>query len=294
MLSLGAGALLGGIATGIGGLIGGLKSADVSAEAARQNTEKQIAWERERSQNAHQWEIKDLEKAGINPILSAGGSGATTGGISPQLPDTSGITSAYQALGNGLNTGFNNFITAQQTKNDTDRVLNETKQTNSDLSMKRAQIELMLEEKLNKAVERKWINQKTATEIKNRAKLQSDMDLAQSNMMLNEQIRGRAEYEMEKLQKEIELIETEIEMAPTKKARIKLENDLTDKENKLFYAKEIANTVFRLGTMGLSLYGAYQANNAISAYKANQNRTMFTEMYNGKGKQVGQRVTYYK
>lgn len=37
----------------------------------------QYGYQKEFMQNAHQWEVQDMEKAGLNPILSADGSGAT-------------------------------------------------------------------------------------------------------------------------------------------------------------------------------------------------------------------------
>lgn len=93
-LTLGLGSLVGGLASATGSIFGANKSADIASA----NTAKQIAWEKERAKNAHQWEVQDLEAAGINPILSAGGSGATTGGISPQLPDTNGYGRAGEAI----------------------------------------------------------------------------------------------------------------------------------------------------------------------------------------------------
>lgn len=101
---------LSGIFQGLGSYLGGVEASNTSAQASRENTQKQIDWERERAQNAHQWEVEDLEKAGLNKILTVNGSGATTSGITPQMPDTSGIKSAYEGLGNILQ---NSIQTAQ-------------------------------------------------------------------------------------------------------------------------------------------------------------------------------------
>lgn len=81
---MGWGSILGATVGNIGSTIASIHSADKAAK-------RQIAWERERATHAHQWEVEDLKAAGLNPILSAGGSGAVTGGISAPVPDFSAL-----------------------------------------------------------------------------------------------------------------------------------------------------------------------------------------------------------
>lgn len=58
-----------------GSLLGGMFGGSSSAKAAKQAAQLNIM----AAKNAHQWEVQDLRKAGLNPILSGtGGSGAHT------------------------------------------------------------------------------------------------------------------------------------------------------------------------------------------------------------------------
>jgi len=61
---------------------------------AKQAYERQVRF----AQNAHQWEVADLRKAGLNPILSAGGGGAHAPGVAmAAVPKTQNLWEAGQA-----------------------------------------------------------------------------------------------------------------------------------------------------------------------------------------------------
>ena len=96
-----AGAAFGPIGAGIGGAIGALggfaggSSSGLSAKQAFLLAQYQAQQEEKRMKNAHQWEVEDLVKAGLNPALSAGGSSA--GAIAGNSGNAGNIASSLMA-----------------------------------------------------------------------------------------------------------------------------------------------------------------------------------------------------
>lgn len=121
--------VLGGLAQGFGGLTGGISSTfasmrntDKTNQANKDVAAQNLAFQREqqdyqkalqqqifeREDTAHQREIEDLKRAGINPLATAGGNGANAGSVVPltelnntyqaQTADFSGLQTAGQAL----------------------------------------------------------------------------------------------------------------------------------------------------------------------------------------------------
>lgn len=99
-----------GLFSSIGGLVNDLTGASSSANssykynAALQN--QNWAHQKEAMQNAHQWEVADLKAAGLNPALSAGGNGASTGGaggggggVNAPMGDLGGLLNVLTSFG---------------------------------------------------------------------------------------------------------------------------------------------------------------------------------------------------
>ena len=183
------------LVAGAGGALSSMMGARASKSSAKKQMNFQMiqqamqqSWEKNKMLNAHQWEMQDLKKAGLNPALTAmGGSGASGGSIGMgqgAMADTSG----YSTGANALIEGVANAINSAQTNK---RIENETETTNAEIRNKDA-------DTLNKLEENKWItpkNKKLIEEAESRIinnATNSAQNLAQNRKIQEEteQIRG--------------------------------------------------------------------------------------------------------
>lgn len=104
-------------------------------------------YQKEFAQNAHQWEVKDLQSAGLNPILSAGGSGATASGGGSAGTGSMGLTDV-----------MNSAAGIAQTLSNID-----LQKSNEEVN--ESQTELNKVEAANRAKHGGWINNKAEADI---------------------------------------------------------------------------------------------------------------------------------
>lgn len=93
----------------------------------------QMSFQDRMSSTAHQRQVADLKKAGLNPILSASYGGASSPG-GAALP----VANEMAAVGSGVNSAFDNWKKTQEVKNIVEQNKNISSQTklNNDLAAK--------------------------------------------------------------------------------------------------------------------------------------------------------------
>ena len=171
-----------GLFSSIGGLVNDLTGASSSANssykynAALQN--QNWAHQKEAMQNAHQWEVADLKAAGLNPALSAGGNGASTGGaggggggVNAPMGDLGGLLNVLTSFGNLSNS--TKMTNAQTGLLDAQTIAQITNNKYIDDNMKSTILNTMADTTLKKAMTK---NSAADTALKGQLKATSAAD----------------------------------------------------------------------------------------------------------------------
>jgi small-conductance mechanosensitive channel len=125
-----------------GGLIASKGAKDANKETAA-STARQMAFQERMSNTAHQRQVKDLRKAGINPILSA-----KLGGASSPSGASYVAQNELQTLGDNISSMYAQYHTAQQQQSASQLNQAQVNKTNQEIDNLKATESLTNEQKL--------------------------------------------------------------------------------------------------------------------------------------------------
>lgn len=163
MLGLGAGEALSGLFSGGGSLVGGLIGGRQGKGLARRNFALQkeaFRWQQKsyrrqmmREDTAYQRKVKDMRKAGLSPILAAGGGPMTAAGPpSPQVPQMENLQAQNAALMSTLvRDAIGSMADVARSVVETKKAGTESRQAEVDLSVASATKDARIRQESHKA-----------------------------------------------------------------------------------------------------------------------------------------------
>lgn len=125
---------LGSMVSSIMGSTGSIAGSVASSLWSAREAGKNRSWQESMSSTAHQREVADLKAAGLNPILSAGGSGASTG---------SGATASINDLGSSFNSGYQTDVVEKRLKAEIPKIKADTSQSEFKVKLQKGALQYL-------------------------------------------------------------------------------------------------------------------------------------------------------
>lgn len=209
---MGWGSFAGGAALGVLGLIGNSQSAASQYKYQMKMQEAQQQWLEKMSNTAHQREVTDLRAAGLNPLLSMGGQGAST--------PSSGMGQA------GLTNNGETIMSAF------DRGMAMRQQKNQNMSTE-AQVKLLNEQAVSEGSKRDLMRSQTALNFVERALKNIHLKYAEKKELLG--IQGMA---LQNLLTKTSTASQNQEIRESESRRMKIIQEIQESKAREQYEKE--------------------------------------------------------